>query len=83
MARISTLYFIHGGRVVRGSLKRRINQHRMEINAHCYVMPDGSEGPYVLNFFRRLGHEEITADAGVLLALVQEIEQESEANENQ
>ncbi len=66
----SPLYFVHGRRVVRGSLRKKLNQHRMLVAAENYVLADGSNQPIPLDFTRRLGHEEVTTDASVLLALV-------------
>lgn len=70
MASISPVFFIHGGRVVRGSIKRRSTQHRMKVQALNYVLPDGSDQPIPLDFNRVLGHEEIFSRADELLALL-------------
>lgn len=70
MARIAPLFFVHGSRVVRGSLKRRVANHKMEIKAINYVLPDGSDQPIYLDFKVVLGHEQTFADAGAALALV-------------
>lgn len=72
MATIAPLYFVHGNRVVRGSLKKRLNQHRLLVAAETYVYADGSEQGIVLSFTRKLGHEEIVADPAPLLAMLPE-----------
>lgn len=66
------VYFIHGGRVVRGTVAKKLNQHKLMVAAQNYVLADGSDQPIPLDFKRRLGHEEVTTDAGVLLALLPE-----------
>ncbi len=64
------LYFIHGKRVVRGALKHSRANHRLEVQALNYVLPDGSDQPIPLDFKRVLKHSDITGDAAPLLALV-------------
>lgn len=64
------LFFVHGKRVVRGALKRRLANHRVEVQALNYVLADGSDQPIPLDFKRTLSHEETTAEAGPLLDLV-------------
>ncbi len=69
---VKPVFFVHGGRVVRGTIAKRVNQHKFMVSAQNYVLPDGSDQPIPLDFKRRLGHEEVTNDAAVLLALLPE-----------
>lgn len=64
------LFFIEGKRVVRGALKRRLANHRVEVQALNYVLADGSDQPIPLNFKRVLDHQKTTAEAKPLLDLV-------------
>jgi hypothetical protein len=62
------LFFVHGKRVVRGKLtKRRLANHKVEVQALNYVLPDGSDQPIALDFKRVLDHQQTTAEAGPLL----------------
>ncbi len=80
MATSEPIFFIHGNRVVRGSIAKRLGgrQHRVEVSAANYVYADGSEQPIPLNFKRRIGAEEYTRDAAPLLALVADLPKESD-----
>ncbi len=73
------IFFIHAGRVVRGSIAKRLGgrQHRVEVSASNYVYADGTNQPIPLNFKRRIGAEEFTRDAAPLLALVADLPKES------
>lgn len=70
MAVAQPIFFLHGNRVVRGSIKRRMAGKRVRVEAGNYVLADGSIQPIPLDFNRVLGHEEFTTDAAPLLALV-------------
>lgn len=70
MATRKPVFFIHGGRVVRGTVARRTTQHRMKVTASNYVLSDGTDQPIPLDFNRVLGHEEIFSRADELLALL-------------
>jgi hypothetical protein len=62
------VYFIHNGRVVRGRIDKRHRNHVVTVEVQRYVLPDGTEHPVPLNFKRKIGHEETTAEAAPLLA---------------
>lgn len=64
------LFFVHGKRVVRGALKRRLANHRVEVQALNYVLADGSDQPIPLDFKRVLPHELTAAEARPLLELL-------------
>lgn len=64
------LFFVHGKRVVRGELKRRLANHRVEVQALNYVLADGTDQPIPLDFKRVLDHQQTTAEAEPLLDLV-------------
>lgn len=64
------IYFISNGSVVRGRVQSRHRNHILTVVGEHYVLPDGSEAPAYLGFKRKLGHEEIVTDAGILLAIL-------------
>lgn len=66
------VYFQHGNRIVRGSIvNRRLANHRVKVQAQCYVLPNGEDQPIPLDFFSVLKHTEFTTDAASMLALVE------------
>lgn len=66
----SPIFFLHNGSVVRGRVHSRYRNHVLTVIGEHYVFPDGNVSPIYLGFKRKLGHEEVATDAGVLLAMV-------------
>lgn len=75
------IYFLHGRRVVRGHIAKRLGgrQHRVMVAAENYVYADGSDQPIPLSFTRRINAEEYFRDAAPLLALASDLPKEEDA----
>lgn len=65
---IGNIYFIHGNRVVVGSLSRRTSKTKAIVTARHYVLADGSEQPIYLGFTRHVSRTDLEVSAAPLLA---------------
>ena len=63
------IYFIHGNRVVVGSLSRSLSKTKAIVTARHYVLADGSEQPIYLGVTRHIPRNELEVSAAPLLAL--------------
>lgn len=78
MATPESIFFIHGQRVCKGHITKRLGgrQHRVKVAAENYVYADGSIQPIPLDFTRVLGAEEYQMQPDDLLELVEALKGE-------